>query len=148
MSKLVKREFLAWKDGTLADRSVVDRHLRECASCRAYYERMAHFLDPASADGLPVLQPDPVTAVVVAASRGAARRENAPGRRSTVQFSLRGAGVAAAILVGIALAVRLLPTPPEDDLEEIVLLYNDAVFQEDFTSQLELILDQPEGLSP
>ena len=56
-----RKKFIKWLDGELspAEKSKIERHLRECTTCANYYHKMKLFFESEKEPPLPVLEPLP-----------------------------------------------------------------------------------------
>lgn len=145
MSKHVKKQFVEWLENTTSRKDEIGRHLQECEDCRLYYEKMKNLLDPGLIAGLPVLRPDPFLPTRIHALVAEKKRSNAKEIFVIARLSLQGLAFILALVVGIVLGKAISVQPTDNKTNEIVSVYRNALSQEDFSSQMELILDPLEG---
>jgi len=107
MNQHVTKSFLHWHEKRLSidERQFVDRHLGECPSCKAYFEKMSFLLSSPDPEFVPRLEVD---GLLLEDIRKSLRREAHNPDTTTVmawaQWSLRAAAVFAALITGVLLS--------------------------------------------
>jgi anti-sigma factor RsiW len=155
--KHVINDFQAWSDGRLnkKQRLAIERHLEECADCRAYFEKMSSLFEQMSPDSIPRLKADPflparIRAMSVSdrdAARDPARASARPVRRRSFGWAALSAMavlIVMAVWVGTYFGERLslasLATS-QSEAEELVGSFYDEFSRPGFTSSWETILE-------
>jgi predicted anti-sigma-YlaC factor YlaD len=145
MNNHVKKQFLEWLESTTSRKDEIGHHLQECEDCRSYYEKMKNLLNPDLISGLPVLRPDPFLPTRIQALVAEEKRANAREIFAIARLSLQGLGFILALVIGIVLGKTISAQPTDAKTDELVSVYRNAISQEDFSSQMELILEPLEG---
>jgi predicted anti-sigma-YlaC factor YlaD len=145
MNNHVKKQFLEWQESTTSRKDEIGHHLQECEECRLYYEKMKNLLDPRLISGFPVLRPDPFLPTRIQALVAENKRTNARELFAIARLSLQGLALIFALVIGIVLGKAISVQPMNNKTNELVSVYHNAISQEDFSSQMELILDPLEG---
>jgi hypothetical protein len=145
MNDHVKIYFLDWQENRASKKEQIESHLKECESCRLYYDRMTKLLDPGIVTNLPGLIPDPFMPTRISALVEEQKQTEAKIIFSKIQLSLEGFVFIIAIVIGIVLGTTFSAEPHKIKTDDILSIYKNAVSQEDFSSQMEIILEPLEG---
>jgi anti-sigma factor RsiW len=146
-SKHVTKKFLNWQEGTLkdAERLQIEEHLKECPSCKAYYETWVDVLENPDLNALPQLSVDPYlpTRILSGEVEESAGKNNQPA-----PFAIRWSFAAALTFIGLSTGAILgIATVDTDHYSEqdIASAYYEVFTQQENQYNLEQLLGLENG---
>jgi anti-sigma factor RsiW len=124
----IQTDVLAWIEGTLDAnrRSVIARHLEECAGCRRYFETVSAALEPRAAKAEPLLAADPYLPVRVRAIAAGQGGRESSRHEVTLRWTWRTAALVVAMLLGIFIGESLSYRTPQITDHHIVYEYSNS----------------------
>ena len=150
MDKHVTGEFLEWLEGTTTHREWLEKHLRECVSCRKYYETMRSVLSPMRGEKSEARLPaDPylptrIVAYAVAQHHPVWMAYLLRWSFATLSFLIAGAG---GIYLGKELyqAGNRQPASAEVGGGDVASSYSRALLQKNFSTNLDSLMQVVKG---
>jgi anti-sigma factor RsiW len=155
--KHVINDFQAWNDGRINEekRLAIEQHLKACADCRAYFEKMSLLLDQMVPASLPRLESDPfLPARIRAISGGEAVTADETEQAAAIAARKRPFGwagvsalallIIAGVWMGALVGERLstLPLASSQSYEtDIISSFYDEFKQSGFAGDWETILE-------
>ena len=121
----IRSHFLPWAEQKLAPRLVqqVEGHLRECSSCRKYYDTMsASLLSEATLQSR--LVPDPYLPTRIRARAEESLLVSSSGSNTIVRWSLRAVAFGAAVIAGLYMGEKLAYEPSVVTDQHIISEYS------------------------
>lgn len=158
--KHVINDFQAWNDGQVNEKNrlAIDQHLIECAGCRAYFEKMAKFLEQMDPASIPHLEADPFLPTRIRAL-SAGNRDNAetPAKAASLRarkkpfgwagVTAMGVMIIAAVWMGAYFGERLSTmslSSSQYDEADIISSFYDEFSPSGFAGDWETILEKNE----
>ena len=146
-SKHVTKKFLNWQEGSLKDseKRRIEEHLKNCPSCKAYYETWSDVLENPDVIALPQLSVDPYLPTRIISGK---IDESAGKGTQPAPFAIRWSFAAALAFIGLSTGAILgISTADHDQYSEqdIASAYYEVFTQQENQYNLEQLLGLENG---
>jgi predicted anti-sigma-YlaC factor YlaD len=117
----------------------VEEHLKECTSCRQYYESMSHTLLPSEKTTQDTLEPDPFLPTRIRAMVDSSVAQSRQKTQAAVRWTLRTVMFAIAVGFGIFMGEQLSYRPPAVTDQNIITEYSEMLQVEGIADRLQSV---------
>jgi len=144
MKKHVKKYFVDWQDGKLAHNKMntIANHLKECAECRNYFDKMNELLLIPDKQILQVLQKDPYLPTKIKANLESNKKRNQNLRGlKFIRFAFNSFLLIIAVSIGIYLGSNLSNQDSEYEEVDLAATYYQAFSQQNIADSYKEIIE-------